>query len=242
MRLDPSWGAASLHESPTPPGAGLRTAAGGDGGPGRGRPLSICVFCASASGLPAVHHQAARDLGHELGRRGHRLVYGGGNVGLMGEVARATHQAGGRVHGVIPRVLVDRELAYDPADELVVTETLRERKAEMDARADAFVALPGGFGTLEELLEVLTLRQLRLHDRPVVLVNVAGYWDPFLAMVRSMVEQGFAPSGEGRLFTVATTASEAIDMAEQGAGREPVGEPPTQALAEDWTAELPASQ
>jgi uncharacterized protein (TIGR00730 family) len=119
---------------------------------------------------------------------------------------------------------------------------LWERKAEMDARADAFVALPGGFGTLEELLEVLTLRQLRLHDRPVVLVNVAGYWDPFLAMVRSMVEQGFAPSGEGRLFTVATTASEAIDLAEQGAGREPVGEPPTQALAEDWTAELPASQ
>jgi uncharacterized protein (TIGR00730 family) len=231
-----------LHESPTPPGAGLRGGAGADGRTGRGRrPLSICVFCASASGLPAVHHRAASALGHELGRRGHRLVYGGGNVGLMGEVARAVHEVGGRVHGVIPRTLVDRELAYDPADELVVTETLRERKAEMDARADAFVALPGGFGTLEELLEVLTLRQLRLHDRPVVLINVAGYWDPFLAMVRSMVEQGFAPLGEGRLFAVAATAAEAVDLVEQGAGGVPAGEPPAEALAEDWTAELPTS-
>jgi uncharacterized protein (TIGR00730 family) len=91
-----------------------------------------------------------------------------------------------------------------------------ERKAEMDARADAFVALPGGFGTLEELLEVLTLRQLRLHDRPIVLVNVAGYWDPFLAMVADMVGQGFAPLGEGTLFQVAKTPAEAVDLAEAG--------------------------
>ena len=123
----------------------------------------------------------------------------------MGELARSVHDHGGTVVGVIPQGLVDRELAYDPADELLVTETLRERKAEMDARADAFVALPGGFGTLEELLEVLTLRQLRLHDRPIVLVNVAGYWDPFLAMVSEMVAQGFAPLGEGALFQVAKT-------------------------------------
>ena len=159
--------------------------------------LSVCVFCSSADGLPEEYRSAARDLGAELARRGHRLVYGGGNVGLMGEVARSVHSHGGTVVGVIPQGLVDRELAYDPADELLVTQTLRERKAEMDARADAFVALPGGFGTLEELLEVLTLRQLRLHDRPIVLVNVAGYWDPFLAMVADMVDQGFAPLGEG---------------------------------------------
>jgi predicted Rossmann-fold nucleotide-binding protein len=113
------------------------------------------------------------------------------------------------------------------------------RKAEMDARADAFVALPGGFGTLEELLEVLTLRQLRLHDRPVVLVNVAGYWDPFLAMARGMVEQGFSPLGEGTLFQVAATAAEAVDLAE--AGPAPTGVPldgraPAEVLAEDWTA------
>ena len=117
-----------------------------------------------------------------------------------------------------------------------------ERKAEMDARADAFVALPGGFGTLEELLEVLTLRQLRLHDRPIVLVNVAGYWDPFLAMVSDMVAQGFAPLGEGVLFQVAKTAAEAVDLAE--AGPAPIGgrfdgrgAPVTEAAMEDWTAE-----
>jgi uncharacterized protein (TIGR00730 family) len=120
-----------------------------------------------------------------------------------------------------------------------------ERKAEMDARADAFVALPGGFGTLEELLEVLTLRQLRLHDRPIVLVNVAGYWDPFLAMVEEMVAQGFAPLGEGALFQVAKTAAEAVDLVE--AGPAPIGgrfdgrgapvEAPEEAAVEDWTAE-----
>ena len=159
----------------------------------------------------------------------------------MGEVARSVHSHGGTVVGVIPQGLVDRELAYDPADELLVTQTLRERKAEMDARADAFVALPGGFGTLEELLEVLTLRQLRLHDRPIVLVNVAGYWDPFLAMVSDMVAQGFAPLGQGALFQVATTAAEAVDLAESGPtpiagpfdGR---GAPAPEAALEDWTA------
>ncbi|HET7517069.1 MAG TPA: TIGR00730 family Rossman fold protein [Actinomycetes bacterium] len=116
-----------------------------------------------------------------------------------------------------------------------------ERKAEMDARADAFVALPGGFGTLEELLEVLTLRQLRLHDRPIVLVNGAGYWDPFLAMVADMVAKGFAPLGEGALFQVARTAAEAVDLAESGPspiagpfdGR---GAPVPEAALEDWTA------
>ena len=199
--------------------------------------LSLCVFCSSAGGLPEVYRSAARDLGAELAARGHRLVYGGGNVGLMGEVARSVHEHGGTVVGVIPQGLVDRELAYDPADELLVTGTMRERKAEMDARADAFVALPGGFGTLEELLEVLTLRQLRLHDRPVVLVNVAGYWDPFLAMVADMVGQGFAPFGEGTLFQVAKTATEAVDLTESGPtpipGRYAEVE---EAAVEDWTA------
>jgi uncharacterized protein (TIGR00730 family) len=206
---------------------------------GRFAGRSVCVFCSSAGGLPELYRQAARDLGRELAERGHRLVYGGGNVGLMGEVARSVHQHGGTVVGVIPQGLVDRELAYEPADELLVTETLRERKAEMDARADAFVALPGGFGTLEELLEVLTLRQLRLHHRPVVLVNVAGYWDPFLAMARAMVAQGFAPLGEGALFCVAKTAAEAVDLAEAGPapiGGRGRGAPVTEAAVEDWTA------
>jgi len=209
--------------------------------PLRPRPLSVCVFCASASGLPKPYHDAARRLGTEIARRGHRLVYGGGDVGLMGEVARAVHAAGGHVFGAIPRSLVDRELAYGPADELLVTQTLRERKAAMDARADAFIALPGGFGTLEELLEVLTLRQLGLHDRPIVLLNVAGYWDPFLALVRTLLDQGFAPRGEGELFEVADSPEKALDLAESSAepgSRTPRPDgAPTAALAEDWTAE-----
>jgi uncharacterized protein (TIGR00730 family) len=209
--------------------------------------LSVCVFCASADGLPMAYHDAARRLGRELAGRGQRLVYGGGDVGLMGEVARAVHDHGGRIFGAIPRSLVERELAYGPADELVVTETLRQRKAAMDAHADAFVALPGGFGTLEELLEVLTLRQLRLHDRPIVLLNTEGYYDPFLAMVREMVVQGFAPAGEGSLFQVAATPEEALDLVEAGARpgahrSGPLADAPTDALAEDWTAELPTSQ
>ena len=201
--------------------------------------LSICVFCASASGLAEVYLDAARRLGTEMARRGHRLVYGGGNVGLMAEVARSVHAAGGEVFGAIPRALVERELAYGPADELVVTETLRERKAEMDAHADAFVALPGGFGTMEELLEVLTLRQLLLHDRPIVLVNVNNFWDPFLAMVREMISQGFASEGEGFLFEVAKTSEDAVALVEVGRHRDAVtrAAPPTDALAEDWTAE-----
>ena len=177
--------------------------------------LSVCVYCSSAGGLAEVHRSAARDLGRELAARGHRLVYGGGNVGLMGELARSVHDHGGTMVGVIPQGLVDRELAYHRADELLVTTTLRERKAEMDARADAFVVLPGGFGTLEELLEVLTLRQLRLHDRPIVLVNVAGYWDPFLSMAAEIVALGFAPVGEGALFQVAKTPAEALDLVER---------------------------
>jgi uncharacterized protein (TIGR00730 family) len=196
--------------------------------------LSVCVFCASASKLPEVHHKAARRLGELIAERGHRLVYGGGSVGLMGEVARAVKDRGGRIFGAIPRTLVERELAFGPADELVVTETLRERKAEMDARADAFVALPGGFGTLEELVEVVTLRLLTLHERPIVLVNVEGYYNPLRALVREMVEQGFAPGGEGDLFEVAGSPEEALDLVESSLGHV-ARSSPVETLVEGWT-------
>ena len=196
--------------------------------------LSVCVFCASASGLPEVYHKVARRLGELIAERGHRLVYGGGDVGLMGEVARAVHAGGGAIFGAIPRSLVERELAYGPADELVVTETLRQRKAEMDARADAFVALPGGFGTLEELVEVVTLRLLGMHERPIVVVNVEGYWNPFAALAREMVDQGFAPSGEGDLFQLAATPEEAIHLVEATLGQPSSSAPVTTAM-EGWT-------
>jgi uncharacterized protein (TIGR00730 family) len=204
--------------------------------PGRRPCLSVCVFCASASGLPEVHRKAARRLGELIAERGHRLVYGGGDVGLMGEVARAVSAHEGTIFGAIPRALVERELAYGPADELVVTETLRERKAEMDAHADAFVALPGGFGTLEELVEVITLRLLGLHERPIVVVNVEGYYNPLRALVREMVEQGFAPSGEGDLFDVAASPEEALDLVESTLDHRARTSPVT-TMVEGWTEE-----
>jgi uncharacterized protein (TIGR00730 family) len=198
----------------------------------------VCVFCASASKLPEVYHDAARRLGELIAERGHRLVYGGGDVGLMGEVARAVSANGGRIFGAIPRALVERELAYGPADELVVTETLRERKAEMDARADAFVALPGGFGTLEELVEVVTLRLLGLHERPIVVVDVDGYYAPFRALVREMVDQGFAPSGEGDLFEVAASPQEALELVESTLGHV-ARSAPVETLVEGWADPAP---
>src|SRR5579859_4839874 len=134
--------------------------------------MRVCVFCSSSNTIAPVYAEAARVLGSGLAERSWPLVYGGGSAGLMGEVARAVHAGGGRVIGVIPQTLLDLEVGYLAADELIVTTTMRERKALMDVRADAFVALPGGFGTLEELLEILTLKQLRWHDRPVFIVNM----------------------------------------------------------------------
>lgn len=196
------------------------------------RSLSICVFCASSKGLPAEHHDAARRLGELIAGRGHRLVYGGGNAGLMGEVARAVSAGGGQVYGVIPEALIRREQAYEPATELVVTQTMRERKAAMDDAADAFIALPGGFGTLEELVEVITLRQLGINTRPVIVVDVAGYYRPFIALAREMVDQGFAPAGEGDLFEVAATPEEAIELAE--APHLPRETAPVETAVESW--------
>jgi len=183
-----------------------------------GRALSICVFCGSAESPPQVFVNTARQLGAELGRRGHRLIYGGTPIGLMGVVARAVQASGGPVVGVVPRGLFDH-LIDGSADELVVAHTLAERKAEMVARADAFIALPGGYGTLEELVEVLALRQLGLHKRPVVLLNVSNFWGPFLQQTRRMAILGFAGTGEGVLFRVAGSASSGIDLVETEVAR-----------------------
>ena len=179
--------------------------------------MNICVFCSSAEHLRPSFLREAAALGAQIAARGHRLVYGGGDLGLMGAVARATVAGGGRVLGVMPRVLVDRGLDGPTMGELVVTETLRERKAIMDREADAFVALPGGFGTLEELVEVVTLRQLGVHARPVVVMDVDGYWAPLRALAAAMVGEGLAPAGEGVLFDVASDAASAIALVEAGA-------------------------
>ena len=153
--------------------------------------FSVCVYCGSREGSDSRYAEAAVATGQWIGSRGGQLVYGGGRNGLMGVVANATVAAGGRVVGIIPRALVDREMANDACTELMVVETMHERKRLMAERSDAFLALPGGIGTFEELFEVWTWRQLGYHDKPIGLLNVAGYYDPLLAFLRTGVQAQF---------------------------------------------------
>ena len=153
--------------------------------------FSICVYCGSRPGGDPLFTTAAQAVGRWIGEHGGQLVYGGGRSGLMGEVAQATRQAGGRVVGVIPQALVDKELANHACDELHIVQTMHERKAIMAERSDAFLALPGGIGTFEELFEVWTWRQLGYHDKPIGLLNVAGYYDALGNFLQSSVRSGF---------------------------------------------------
>ncbi|CAN7286435.1 TIGR00730 family Rossman fold protein [Acidovorax sp. LjRoot117] len=153
--------------------------------------FSICVYCGSRPGENPAFAEAAKAVGHWIGGHGGQLVYGGGRSGLMGTVAEATRQAGGRVVGVIPQALVDKELANRLCDELHIVQTMHERKAMMAERSDAFVALPGGVGTFEELFEVWTWRQLGYHDKPLGLLNVAGYYDALMGFLNHSVASGF---------------------------------------------------
>ncbi|WP_166830828.1 LOG family protein [Thalassoroseus pseudoceratinae] len=143
---------------------------------------ALCVFCGSSLGADSVYKEAAQELGGEIARRGMRLVYGAGNIGLMGVIADAVLDAGGEVVGVIPEALLKKEVAHQSLTELIVVETMHQRKAKMAELADAFVAMPGGFGTFEEFCEVLTWNQLGVHDKPCGLLNVAGYYDSLLAL------------------------------------------------------------
>ena len=153
--------------------------------------FSICVYCGSRPGENPLFADAARAVGAWIGERGGQLVYGGGRSGLMGIVADATQAAGGRVVGVIPQTLVDKEHARTACDELHIVQTMHERKAMMAERSNVFLALPGGIGTFEELFEVWTWRQLEYHNKPIGLLNIAGYYDPMLEFLRSSVASGF---------------------------------------------------
>jgi uncharacterized protein (TIGR00730 family) len=155
------------------------------------KPLSICVYCGSGFGNDPAFRIAAEALGTAIGKAGVRLVYGGGAVGLMGVVAAAALKAGGQVLGIIPQFLVDREVMLPDVTELVVTTDMHERKRLMFEAADAFVALPGGIGTLEELVEQLTWAQLGRHSKPIVLADIGGFWTPLIDLLQHMRELGF---------------------------------------------------
>ena len=152
---------------------------------------SICVYCGSRDGTGSVYRAAAAELGSAIARAGCRLVYGGARVGLMGAAADAALDAGGQVLGVIPQALIDRELAHEGLTDLRIVPGMHARKLAMIEAADAFVALPGGFGTLEELFEVLTWHQLGWHDKPVGVLDVAGFYGPLCACITHMRDEGF---------------------------------------------------
>ncbi len=171
---------------------------------------SVCVYCGSRAGALPAYAQAARDLGKSLADEGWRLVYGAGDVGLMGETARAAQAGGADTFGVIPQHLVDWEVGKTDLTRYVVTETMHERKKVMFVNADAVVVLPGGAGSLDELFEVLTWRQLGLHHKPVVILNTEGYWDPLRALVDHVIDQGFADPSLSGFLTWADTPVAAI--------------------------------
>lgn len=158
------------------------------------RTRSLCLFCGSRPGGDPAHAALAEALGHMLADRGVTLVYGGGAIGIMGLAARAALAAGGRVIGVIPRFLMTDEIAQRGLSELVVVDTLHARKAEMHARADAILALPGSIGTLDELMEALTWRELGLHEKPIWLLGANDYWRPLVTLLRHIADEGFAPA------------------------------------------------
>ena len=171
---------------------------------------NICVYCGSGTGRNPVYAEAARTLGRELGNNGIGLVYGGGSLGLMGEVARATLESGGRVTGIIPGFLTEKEKMLRDVDDLILTEDMHERKRLMFERSDAFVALPGGVGTLEELVEQLTWVQLGRHAKPVVVANIAGFWNPFLSLLTHMKAETFIRPGLDLSFTVVDDAMKIV--------------------------------
>ncbi|MGZ4463471.1 MAG: LOG family protein [Gaiellaceae bacterium] len=174
----------------------------------------VCVFCAAAQGSDPAHARAAAAAGRALAERGIGLVYGGGRRGLMGELANAALEVGGEVIGIIPRDLVELELAHDGLIDLRVVDSLHERKALMNELADGFVALPGGFGTLDELMETVTWSQLALHRKPIGLLDVGGFWQPLLALVDHLVETGFVRRLDADRLLVAPELDELLELME----------------------------
>ncbi|MGQ0742199.1 MAG: TIGR00730 family Rossman fold protein [Alphaproteobacteria bacterium] len=173
---------------------------------------ALCVFCGSNHGNDPAYTEAARRFGALMAKNGFDLVFGGGGVGLMGELARAVHEGGAKVTGIIPDFLRHLEPPMRLATELVVTRDMNERKSRMFAAADAFVALPGGLGTLDELAEALTAAQLRTHGKPVVFINVKRFFDPFFAFIDHLIAHDFASPSIRELFRIVATPEEAIAL------------------------------
>ncbi|MCE2510869.1 MAG: TIGR00730 family Rossman fold protein [Alphaproteobacteria bacterium] len=171
---------------------------------------AICVYCGSSNRVDPVYLETAKQVGSLLAEQKIRLIFGGGGVGLMGAVADAVLDGDGEVIGVMPQFLEDIEVAHERVTELVVVDSMHTRKQKMFDLSDAFLVLPGGYGTLDEMVEIITWKQLHRHDKPVLIVNVAGYWNPFLRLIDSIIENRFARPKDGELFTVLSNIEEIL--------------------------------
>ena len=180
----------------------------------------ICDYGAASQEIDPFYMESAYALGREMAARGYGLVFGGGGEGIMGAVARGVFSGNGYIKGIVPGYLNVDGAIFKDCSELIVTKTLRERKRRMEEEADAFIAAPGGFGTMEELLEITTLKQLSRHTKPIILFNVKGYFDPLVKMFEKMINERFAAKGCLELFCLAETGKEAIDMIEREKPRE----------------------
>lgn len=174
-------------------------------------PEAICVFCGSRAGNDPSYGTEAAKLGAMLAEKGIRLVYGGGEIGLMGIVVKAALKAGGKVTGVIPKFLLEYEVGNPNVDDFITVDTMHERKAIMFDRSDAFVVLPGGIGTLDETLEITTWKQLHQHNKPIVVVNINGCWDSLLSVFDSVIDKGFAHPSIKDLITVVGSVDDVFD-------------------------------
>jgi hypothetical protein len=176
---------------------------------------SICVYCGASGGVERRYLEAAAETGRAAAGRGWRLVFGGGHVGLMGAMADAALAAGGVVEGVIPQSLMDRELGHTGVTRLHVVASMHARKEKMFDLADAFLAMPGGVGTLDETIEVITWKQLGLHDKPIVILDLGGYWQPLLALIDHTIAHRFAPAATAKLFEAASNVESAFNLLER---------------------------
>ena len=189
---------------------------------------SVTVYCSSSNHVAPVYFHAAKELGAAIAKHDWTLVYGGNAVGCMGALADAARAAGGRVVGITPRALVDKGISDRKCDELIVTDSMRQRKHLLEQRGDAFCVLPGGIGTFEEFFEILVGRQLGYHDKPIVLLNVDGYYDPLLRMIAHGLELNFVRPRAAQLYSVAATVAEAVEYLQS---HRPTSAPPSSDLS-----------
>ncbi len=172
----------------------------------------ICVYSSSSNSIDNTYFDLADKLGEAIASKNDILLFGGGMRGLMGATATAVHRYKGKVIGIIPEALNQKGVVYETCDELVVTKDMRERKSIMDARSDAFIALPGGFGTLEELLEIITLKQLKYHNKPIVILNANGFYDALLHLFDTVIDQRFAKQESALLYHISPDVADALDF------------------------------